>query len=344
MNPPRCDELDYIQFLIAAQRVFTCTEAARCQPESPAAPGHDSFTRLLRRRPPDTAALWQEVQGLVRRDEGVLVLDDTTSSHPQDSVAPFATALDKPHARKMELVTRHWSGRHQRVVLGINLLTVIWTDGKALIPCDFRVYDKPVGGLTKDEHFRALLQEAHGRDFRPRYVLFDSWYASLENLKAVRACGWAWLTRLKGNRHVDPDRSGNVELEQVTIPPEGRVVHLKGYGLIKVFQTVAKDGDVEYWATSDLELGEKARKELKKQAFGIESYHRGIKQCCGIELAHVRKAEAQRSHFLLALQAFVRLEVYRLQTGVSWYEAKTSIARTAIRQYLAQPTYQLSTA
>nr|WP_262908864.1 hypothetical protein [Hymenobacter translucens] len=27
-------------------------------------------------------------------------------------------------------------------------------------------------------------------------VLFDSWYASLPNLKQGRACGWPWLTRL----------------------------------------------------------------------------------------------------------------------------------------------------
>jgi hypothetical protein len=30
MNLPKCGELDYIHFLIAAQKVFTCTEAARC--------------------------------------------------------------------------------------------------------------------------------------------------------------------------------------------------------------------------------------------------------------------------------------------------------------------------
>ena len=70
---------------------------------------------------------------LVQREGGVLVLDDTT--------------LDKPYARKMELVTRHWSGKHRRVVAGINLLTLLWTDGHALIPCDFRVYDKPFSGL-----------------------------------------------------------------------------------------------------------------------------------------------------------------------------------------------------
>ena len=78
MNLAHCDALDYVQFLIAAQRTFTCTEAARCAPPSETAAAHDAFTRLLQRQPPDTAALWQEVHRLVRRREGVLVLDDTT--------------------------------------------------------------------------------------------------------------------------------------------------------------------------------------------------------------------------------------------------------------------------
>ena len=35
----------------------------------------------------------------------------------------------------MELVTRrHWSGKPRRVVPGVNLLTLLWTDRRALIP------------------------------------------------------------------------------------------------------------------------------------------------------------------------------------------------------------------
>jgi putative transposase len=60
MNPPKADELDYIHFLIAAQNVFTCTEAARCQPNHLDPPAHDAFTRLLSREPPDTEALWAQ--------------------------------------------------------------------------------------------------------------------------------------------------------------------------------------------------------------------------------------------------------------------------------------------
>lgn len=56
MNPPKADELDYIHFLIATQKVFTCTEAARSAPENLDPPAHDAFTRLLTREPPDTGA------------------------------------------------------------------------------------------------------------------------------------------------------------------------------------------------------------------------------------------------------------------------------------------------
>ncbi len=120
--------------------------------------------------------------------------------------------------------------QHHRVVSGINLSTLLWTDGDALIPADFRLYDK-ADGLTRNEHFRAMLAAAHSRGFCPRRVCFDSWYASLENLKAVRGYGWSWFTRLKSNRLVNPDGEGNVAIAEVEIPIEGRVVHLKGYGM-----------------------------------------------------------------------------------------------------------------
>jgi len=51
MDPPKCDDLDYINFLIASQKVFTCTEAARCQSEGKNAPAHNAFTKLLSRKP-----------------------------------------------------------------------------------------------------------------------------------------------------------------------------------------------------------------------------------------------------------------------------------------------------
>jgi putative transposase len=39
---------------------------------------------------------------------GLLILDDST--------------LDKPYANKIDLVVRHWSGKHHAVVRGIHLI------------------------------------------------------------------------------------------------------------------------------------------------------------------------------------------------------------------------------
>ena len=289
------------------------------------APAHDAFTRLLQRQPGDTAELWQEAQPWVPTQGGVLVVDDTT--------------LDKPYAREIELVTWHWSGKHHRVVRGINLVSLVWSDGAARIPCDFRVYDKPVGGKTKNEHFRDMVTAAHSRGLRPAYVLCDSGYSGLDNLKHLRQLGYAWLTRLKSNRQVNPDDSGHVAIRDLAIPPQGPQAHLRGYGFVRVFRTGADNGRAAYWASRDLDLTPARRQELALQAWAIEDYHRGLKQCCGVERAQVRSARAQIAHIGFALRAFLRLEYHRLRTGLSWYAAKAAIVRTAVRQYLANPFY-----
>jgi putative transposase len=80
---------------------------------------------------PSTQRLWQEVQQQVSGESGILVIDDST--------------LDKFYAQKMELVTRHWSGKHGRVVQGINLMTLLWTEGDRHIPCLLSVLRKVSG-------------------------------------------------------------------------------------------------------------------------------------------------------------------------------------------------------
>ena len=201
MNPPKYNEYDYINFLIATQKAYSGTEAERVQPESANPPAHDAITRLLHRMEPSSETLWLEGQQHVSLNTGILVIDDST--------------LDKFYAEKMELVTRHWSGKHGRVVQGINLITLLWTEGDRHIPLNYRFYEKSVDGATKNDHFRTMLQTARVRGFDPECVVFDSWYSSLDNLKLIRRYNWIWLTRLKRNRHVNPDNTGNRPLSDV---------------------------------------------------------------------------------------------------------------------------------
>ena len=70
-----------------------------------------------------------------------------------------------------------------------------------------------------------MLTIARKRGFTPEYVCFDNWYSSLENLKLLRTFDWLWLTRLKGNRQVNPDGAGNRALEDCDIRNAGTRVH-----------------------------------------------------------------------------------------------------------------------
>ena len=84
-----------------------------------------------------------------------------------------------------------------------------------------------------------MLPQAQARGFQPACVLFDRGYASGEHVKVLRRYGWHGLTRRKRNRLVHPEGQGNRPICHVDIPPEGRVVHLRGYGFITVFRTVS---------------------------------------------------------------------------------------------------------
>ena len=323
MNPPKCCAEDYIQWLIASPKTVSSTQAAKASPKLVA---HDSYTRLLDRLVPDSTILWEEVEHFFDRKCGSLVCDDST--------------LDKPYGPHIELVTRHWSGKHRGVVQGINLITLLWTDGDIAIPIDYRIYNKTVDGLTKNDHLCQMLQTARQRGFEPERVLWDSWYSSLENLKLLRQFKWPFFVALKSNRKVNPDGEGNRPINQLDWSSHSQRGHLKGFGWVQMYQDVRGSDDVRYFIgseESESQLCEAQVKQRQEQAYQIEGYHRGIKQECNVERCQARKERKQRNHIGLSIRAFVRLEVHRYRTGVSRFEAKASILIEAIRRYLADP-------
>lgn len=120
----------------------------------------------------------------------------------------------------------------------------------------------------------------------------------------MRALGWHFLTRLKANRQVNPERGGLQAVSSIEISDVGRVVWLKGFGLVKVFRIVATDGSAEHWASSQIEITELERVKYADYSWQIEHFHRGIKQQCLIERAQCRRRRQWRNHIGLCLRAF----------------------------------------
>ena len=71
---------------------------------------------------------------------------------------------------------------------------------------------------------------------------------------------------------MNPDNTKNVQISTIDIPSDGRRVHLKGYGFVKVFRIVSKDGDKEHWAADLIDMEEPDRKELAHKSWKIEVY------------------------------------------------------------------------
>ena len=57
-------------------------------------------------------------------------------------------------------------------------------------------------------------------------------------------------------------------------------------------------------------------------------------QSCGVGRVQVRIAMAIANHILMSIRGFIRLELCRLETGISWYEAKIEVVMDAVRSYL----------
>lgn len=53
------------------------------------------------------------------------------------------TTLDKPYSQKMELVAHFWSGKHHRVVKGLSLVTLYYSDvQERSLPVNYRVREQ----------------------------------------------------------------------------------------------------------------------------------------------------------------------------------------------------------
>jgi len=84
------------------------------------------------------------------------------------------------------------------------------------------------------------------------------------------------MTRLKPNRLINPDGTGNIPLSSADISETGTVVYLKGYGLVKIFGIIDRNGGTEYQASNDLYMDVLRRIRRSDFSWTIEEYHRGL--------------------------------------------------------------------
>jgi len=276
---------------------------------------HDSISRWLSSAKVQPKDLWEVAGKEIEGRSGVLAFDDVV--------------INKSRSQKMELVNLQYSGTEHSVVKGIGVVNALWQTSKDdYTPIDYRIWNPPEDGKTKNDHFKDMLSSAKSRGLEPEMVVADSWYSSLDNLKSIRSHGWDWVMGLKSNRLVNKP---HIQICQLDIPDEGLKVHLKGYGWIKVFRFEGKNSRTDYIGTSRLDLTREQVKAYFERRWSIEVMHRELKQTCGLGRCQANSGRAGRNHIGLSFIALVRKHRRRRRDLSTPYRQDWDVIKPAIQ-------------
>lgn len=323
-----CDEEIYISYLLSEPQYTSCTRLAEIMKTI----SHDSINRFLERERFEPEDLFEEEQNKIEFVGGILSVDDSV--------------IDKPYSdpSKAAFIDLFWSGKHKRVVKGINLISLFYTDIHGVsVPVNYRICDKS-SGKTKNDYFREMLVEVMSWGLCPSWVTGDSWYSSLENLKFIRGQKLNFMFGIENNRIVSVERGKYIQIQKF----EGwstdiKTMYLKDYGLVKVCRQLYKNV-YRYYIMSTAELDNLENvtwvdfTRVHDAHWCIERFHRAIKQVCNIERFQVRNENPIKNHIFCALKAFVRLEFMRFDKIIPhWYDVQKNLFVEAIRNFIAKP-------
>lgn len=322
---------EYIEYLLSTPFNYTCTNMADHKPNL----SHDVVSDFLRRERFTSADLWAIVQPYINDSETASVIVD-------DSVQ------DKRYSNFIELVKKQYSGNEHGTVKGIGLVNLVHTAGNddQHWPIDYRIFHPDSDGKTKNDHFqemfRRLITHKH---LKAKRILFDAWYASVDNLKLIHRSGWIFFTTLKSNRLVSLHRdTGYQHLETLVFDEQtlvtGLIIKLKEVPFkVKLFKLVALNGDIDWVITNDLDASvNRFVAELANDTrWQIETFHRSFKQLTGSERCQCRKARSQRNHLACCYQAWVALQVKANQVSQTIYQLRTGLFSDYLRLELANP-------
>ena len=319
----------YIEYLISTPVNYTCTNLA----QHLEGVSHDAVSDYLQRERLTARQVWEWVQPLLKDSEqAYLIVDDSVQN--------------KQYARKIELVKKQYSGAEHGLVRGIGVVNLVHTDGQDFYPVDYRIYAPEADGKTKNDLFREMLLHARSdKQLQARTLLFDSWYASVDNLKLIVRLNMFFVTTLKENRLVSLTKEqGYIHLQDIDWIPErleqGVPIKLKEIPfLVQLFKIVATNGDIEWVITNHApgSFTSQAIQDENALRWQIEQLHRELKQLTGSEKCECRNARSQRTHLACCYLAWLSLKVKASELSQTLYTLQHDLLSDYLRAELRCP-------
>ena len=311
----------YMGFLMSEPKHANCTRLAEVSNIS-----HDSVNRFLLREKYEPHDLFVESAKELHLTGGILSVDDTT--------------LDKPYSHHMALVGYFWSGKHHKVVKGISLITMYYTDRDGVhLPVNYRIYDHSEN-KAKNDYCQDMLDELLLWGLEPAMVTGDSWYSCVKNLKRIKNHSMGLMFGVESNRLVSLEKGTWQQVQSLDMPANGMFVYLRDFGRVKIFRTQLKDPLRHYIVslpeTSQLDAYQEDDFKIAHDAhWYIEQSHRAIKQLCHIEHFQVRGKIPISNHIFSALCGYVYLQkVCAIQFLSSLYQMQRALFKEVVAEFI----------
>ena len=311
---------------------------------------HDSFTRLLSKSDFDGRTLWQTVKPIVRENQSkqaCLIFDDAI--------------IEKAFTDENDLICWHWDHSKKRLVKGINLLSAFYHTQKGFeleflrVPVDFETVTKPIrfsdlktkkekrkSVVTKNELMRKMITQAITNGLIFKYILADSWFASVENMTFIKKKKKFFIFDIKANRKTalsktERDKGRWTRVDELEIADNMPVkVWLKdlGFEVLLTKQIFTnKDGStgVRFLVSNDFSLTDEEFKTIYKKRWSVEEYHKSLKQNASIGKSRTRTVKTQSNHLYASILAYVKLEKLKFVNKMNHFAMKTKIYTQALK-------------
>lgn len=306
---------------------------------------HDQITRFLSDGEYTSKDLWLEVKSTVRkveREDAVLIFDDTVQ--------------EKPYTDENEVMCWHYDHSKGRAVQGFNLLNCLYHVEDVSIPVAFELIRKPVeysdlkthkrkraSLVTKNELMRAMLDVCVQNQLKFRFVLFDTWFASKENMCHIKqTLEKDFVCALKSNRLVtvsaEDDQTNRFTLieelpwqEETLFTGWLKDVPFPVLFVRQVFTN--KDGStgILYLACSDTSVSRKLILTTYQKRWPVEVFHKSLKQNAALGKAPVRRVATQNNHVFAVLYATFKLECLKIKQHLNHFALRAHLYLKATR-------------
>jgi len=306
---------------------------------------HDQVTRFLSEREYTSKDLWHEVKPMVRkveREDAALILDDTIQ--------------EKPYTDENEVMCWHYDHSKGRAIQGFNLLNCLYQVGDISIPVAFELIKKPIeycdlktrklkraSLVTKNELMRALLDVCVQNKLLFRFVLFDTWFASKENMCHIKeTLKKDFICALKTNRLVAASEEEHQTNRFTPIDKLPWQEESMFTGWLKdvpfpvrlvrqIFNNKDDSTGILYLACSDTTATRGLILTTYQKRWPVEVFHKSLKQNAALGKAPVRRVITQNNHVFAVLYATFKLECLKIKQHLNHFALRARLYLKAIR-------------